>query len=256
MTYAFGNADAEAANRHRHLAAMFDDFSTARVAALGFAAGWRCLELGAGGGSLAARLAALGGEVLATDLDVRYLPRDGGFAVLQHDLQREPIPPGPWDLIHARLLLLHLPDREAVLKRLAAALAPGGVLLIEDFYSTIRMGVLRAPTPADAAVYNAYHDALVDRVLPARGNDGTWAGRAHAAMLDAGLTGVTTEVHARSWPGGSPGALLQAANIVQQRPAFRDAGMSDADIDRVLALMNDPEMVIRAHLLYSTAGFA
>lgn len=256
MTYAFGNADAEAAHRHRHLAGMFDAFTTARMVSLGLTAGWRCLELGAGGGSMAARLASLGADVLATDLDVRYLPPGSGFAILQHDLQREPVPPGPWDLIHARLVLLHLPEREAVLKRLAAALAPGGVLLVEDFESTIRKGVLRAPAPADATLYNAYHDALVERVLPARGNDGTWAGRALAAMIDAGLTDVTTEVHARSWPGGSPGALLQASNIVQQRPAFRDAGMSDTDIDRLLELMNDPGMVIRGHLLYSTAGRA
>ncbi|MFG1606719.1 class I SAM-dependent methyltransferase [Actinoplanes sp. NPDC049265] len=256
MSYAFGNDHDEATNRHRYLAAMFDDYTAARITGLGGVRGRRCLELGAGGGSLAERLVLLGGDVLATDLDVRHLPTDRGFAVLRHDLEKEPVPAGPWDLIHARLVLLHLPGRDAVLKRLVAALNPGGLLLIEDFESTIRKGVLRAPDPDAAAVYNAFHDALVDKVLPARGNDGTWAGRVLAAMLDAGLTDVSTEVHARSWPGGTPGALLQAANLTQQRPAFRAAGLSDADLDRVLALMNDPAMVVRGHLLYSTAGFA
>ena len=75
MTDAFGNADAEAANRHRHLAAMFDDFSTARIAGLGGVTNKRCLELGAGGGSMAARLAALWWW-LTDALDIRafFLP--------------------------------------------------------------------------------------------------------------------------------------------------------------------------------------
>ncbi|MEV7625736.1 class I SAM-dependent methyltransferase [Actinoplanes sp. NPDC089786] len=254
--YAFDNDHDESANRHRHLAAMYDDFTLRRITELGLAAGQRCLELGAGGGSVAARLAGLGAKVLATDLNVRHLPPDGRYDILQHDLRRDPVPAGPWDLIHARLLLLHLGSRAEILTRLAAALAPGGVLLIEDFETTFRKGVLRAPTPADAAIYDAYHEALAERVMPSFGNDPTWAGRVHAAMLDAGLTDVTTEVHARSWPGGSAGALLQASNIVQQRAALRDAGLADADLDRILELLNDPGMVVRGHLLYSTAGRA
>ena len=253
--YAFDNNDAEAADRHRYLAAMFDDVTATRLTSLGELAGKRCLELGAGGGSMAGWLAARGARVLATDLNIRHLPTDAPFEVRQHDLQLEHVPEGPWDLIHARLVLLHLPERETVLKRLAEALAPGGALVVEDFETTFRKAVLRAPTPADEAVYEAYHTALIDHVMPGVGNDPAWAGRVHAAMYDAGLTTVDTEIHARSWNGGSPGALLVAANIAQQRASFQRAGMSDLDLDRVVKLMSDPYMVVRGHLLYSTVGY-
>lgn len=45
----------------------------------------------------------------------------------------EAIPPGPWDVIHERLVLQHVPERLDVLTRLLAVRAPGGVLLVEDF---------------------------------------------------------------------------------------------------------------------------
>ncbi|MBL7252838.1 class I SAM-dependent methyltransferase [Paractinoplanes lichenicola] len=256
MTYAFDNDDPASVGRHSSLAAMLDDLTTRRLAGLDPLAGRRCLELGAGGGSVASWLAGHGARVTATDVNLRHLPPDPPFEVLRHDLTREPLPAGPWDVIHARLLLLHLPQRHEILRDLVTALAPGGALLIEDFETTYGKGVMRAPSEADVAAYEEYHAALIGKVLPALGNDPTWAGRVHAEMLGAGLTSVDTEVHARSWPGGSPGAALIVANIAQQRQALLDAGVSDVALDRVVALMADPGTVLRGHLVYSTLGRA
>lgn len=51
-----------------------------------------------------------------------------------HDLTRdEPVPGGPYDLVLARLLLFHLPERVVVLHRLWRAVAPGGHLLVQDY---------------------------------------------------------------------------------------------------------------------------
>lgn len=252
--YAFDNDDPAAIDRHRCLADMLDGFTTARLAGLGDLTGRRCLELGAGGGSVAAWLAGRGADVLATDLNVRHLPPDRGYAVLRHDLVAEPLPAGPWDVIHARLLLLHLPQRERIVRRLAAALAPGGALVLEEFATTFRNAVLCAPASGDASAFDRYLDTLIERVLPLHGNDPAWARRVHAAMIEAGLVDVDTEVHARSWAGGTAGALLHAANIAQQRDGLRAAGLTDALLDRVTALMSDPRMVVRGHLLYSTVG--
>lgn len=256
MTYAFDNDDPASAGRLSNLAAMLDDLTTRRMSGLGPLAGRRCLEVGAGGGSIAGRLAAQGAEVTATDINLRHLPTDPPYRTLRHDLTVDPLPPGEWDLIHARLLLMHLPQREEILRRMAGALAPGGALLIEDFATTYGNGVLLARDDADVAAYEKYHAALVGTVMPALGNDPTWAGRIHAVMVDAKLTDVDTEVHARSWPGGSPGAELIVANIVQQRRALRDAGVPDTVLDRVVAMMADPGTVLRGHFVYSTAGRA
>jgi SAM-dependent methyltransferase len=45
----------------------------------------------------------------------------------------EPIPGTPYDLVYARLLLLHLPDPLPALRRLWDAVAPGGHLLVQDY---------------------------------------------------------------------------------------------------------------------------
>ena len=51
----------------------------------------------------------------------------------RHDIVADPPPSERFDLIHARLLLEHLPDRNAVLDRLVDVLRPGGWLLIEGY---------------------------------------------------------------------------------------------------------------------------
>jgi SAM-dependent methyltransferase len=74
--------------------------------------------------------AALGAQAEAMLHDVghrqcRFVP----FDLTSH----EPIPGEPFDLVYARLLIIHLPDRVAGLRRLWDAVAPGGHLLIQDY---------------------------------------------------------------------------------------------------------------------------
>ncbi|WP_433047897.1 class I SAM-dependent methyltransferase [Dactylosporangium sp. CS-033363] len=255
--YSFDNDDPESVGRHSHLSDILDPHTFARLGALGDLTGKRCLEVGAGGGSVARRLAELagpGGDVLATDLNVRHLPTGAGFRVLRHDLVSEPVPDGPWDVIHARMVLLHIPQREEVVARLVAALAPGGALVIEDWATEFGRLCLAAPDEAMAALIEEYRDTLVNRVLPARGNDPTWAARVHATMLAHGLTDVDTEVNAASWPGGSPGAVLLAVNVAQLRDDFIAAGFTEEKIQRLYSAVRDPRLVVRSHFMYSTIG--
>jgi SAM-dependent methyltransferase len=61
-----------------------------------------------------------------------------------HDLTGpEPVPGVPFDVVYARLLLFHLPERVAVLARLWDAVAPGGHLVVQD-YDLRSAGVLPA----------------------------------------------------------------------------------------------------------------
>jgi SAM-dependent methyltransferase len=73
--------------------------------------------------------------VVATDLDTRFLEAaaQDGVAVLRHDILNDPLEPASFDLIHTRLLLMHLPERERALDNMLRALRPGGTLLVEDF---------------------------------------------------------------------------------------------------------------------------
>jgi len=256
-SYSFDNDDVEAVDRHNYLSEILDDLTISRLAGLGDLTGKRLFEFGAGGGSVAhwmADQAGPTGRVLATDINPRHLKPYPGMEVLRHDLTTEPVPAGPWDVIHGRLVLLHIPEREDILVRLVEALAPGGALVLEEWETSFRKMVLSAPDAESAALIEKYQDLLVDRILPAKGNNPSWASRVHAAMLDAGLTNVDTMVTCRSWEGGTPGAMLIAANIGQLREEFLAAGMTADELDEVCRLVADPRVVLRSHFTYSTVG--
>ncbi len=131
--------------------------STGRVLdQVGLAQGASCLDAGCGPGEtmrLMAQRVGPAGRVLGIDVDAplgataQAMLRGAGhhqctFRV--HDVTAdEPIPDGPFDIVYARLLLFHLPQRAAVLARLWDAVAPGGHLVVQD-YDLRSAGVLPA----------------------------------------------------------------------------------------------------------------
>jgi SAM-dependent methyltransferase len=113
---------------------------------LGLGPGASCLDAGCGPGETMRAMAERvgpAGRVLGIDADASIgaltlaMLRGEGHrqcAFSAHDLTTgEPIPGAPFDLVYARLLLFHLPQRAEVLARLWAAVAPGGHLLIHDY---------------------------------------------------------------------------------------------------------------------------
>jgi ubiquinone/menaquinone biosynthesis C-methylase UbiE len=110
------------------------------------AAGARCLDAGCGPGEtmrLMAQRVGPAGRVTGIDVDA---PLGAQALTMLHDAGHrqcrfaplditadEPLPGAPFDLVYARLLLYHLPERETVLRRLWDAVAPGGHLLIQDY---------------------------------------------------------------------------------------------------------------------------
>jgi ubiquinone/menaquinone biosynthesis C-methylase UbiE len=103
--------------------------------------GWRCLEIGAGRGSMALWLAEQvgpSGHVVATDVDTRYLQRLAApnLEMLEHNILEgslDELGAGSFDLVCSRLMLFHLKDRqEAAIRQMARCLRPGGWLIDED----------------------------------------------------------------------------------------------------------------------------
>ena len=119
-----------------------DPLTVARLRATGLSPGWRCLEVGAGAGSVARWLAGQVGPdglVVTTDIDTRFLGhlRDR-VEIRQHDILTDPLEPGAYDLVHCRSLLTHLSDPAVALARMAQALRPGGWLVAENHdYSSL-----------------------------------------------------------------------------------------------------------------------
>jgi SAM-dependent methyltransferase len=136
-SYMLGRAeiDTESA-RLRSLQDASDQFTVQQLEATGVGEGWRCLEVGAGGGSIARWLServGADGSVVATDIDVQRLgdlPRT--VEVRQHDIAREELESSAYNLVHCRFVLTHLVEPDVALSRMAAAVAPGGWLVIEE----------------------------------------------------------------------------------------------------------------------------
>jgi ubiquinone/menaquinone biosynthesis C-methylase UbiE len=144
-TYALGRTPAEY-ERLRAQARMWEPATGRLLDQVGLAPGARCLDAGCGPGEtmrLMAQRVGPSGQVLGIDVDeslgttaVASLHRAGHrqcrFAA--HDITTDqPVPGAPFDLVYARLLLFHLPERVTVLARLWDAVAPGGHLVVQDY---------------------------------------------------------------------------------------------------------------------------
>ena len=190
--YLLPNSSPAAAERLTLLSTIFDPASEAALERTGATRGWHCWEVGAGQGSLARWLKArVGpeGSVLATDLDPSITDVRSGIEVRQHDVTRDAAPGSGFDLVHTRLLLCHLPGRDAVVDRLIRALKPGGWLVVEDF-DGVSMPPDRRFGPQETPL--ATHAAL-QALLQQRGVEGR-TGRWLPAMMRArGMTDIHAE---------------------------------------------------------------
>src|SRR3984957_7341132 len=74
------------------------------------------------------------GHVLPTDINLAWAANAAApnVTIVEHDVAADPPPGGPFDLVHARLVLVHVPERDAALVNMVSALRPGGILLVED----------------------------------------------------------------------------------------------------------------------------
>ncbi|WP_371502031.1 methyltransferase domain-containing protein [Kitasatospora sp. NBC_00374] len=253
--YAFDNRAEEAADQLQVLEACLDPITAAHLDRLGVPPGAHCWEVGAGAGSIARLLAELAGptgSVTATDLDPARLAGAGGSVLVRrHDVRYEQPPGGPFDLIHARLLLLHLPERHEVLATLAGALRPGGLLLIEEFDRS-PLTVLTPVDPGEQALFSRVVGTVLT-VLGDRGADLDWARRVHGAMTGLGLTEVRTAVHAESWSHDG-GARLHEINSRQLQGPLLAAGLTLDELTRFRALVRRRDFSALSYTLVSTSA--
>lgn len=205
------------------LGSAYDPGSIALAQRLGVRAGWRCLEAGAGGGSFARWLcdtALPGGRVLAVDADPRHLTDlpDRGGEVARIDLVADEIPECAFDFVHTRFVLLHIAQRDIVLERLARALAPGGLLLLEEGDG---LGVRHEMPGAFGAVWRAFAQSS-----EAAGANQSWARNLPTHLETLGLADVHAEVDIPMFRGGSPMARMWSLTWSQLRETLAAFGVS------------------------------
>lgn len=241
----------------RDLEGTFDQATTRYLTGIGLGAGWHCWEAAAGGGSIARWIAERvgpAGSVFATDLNVDALtgPVADNIRLSRHDLSLDEAPDSRFDLVHARLVLSSLPDRDQIVRRLARALRPGGWLVLEEFCSAFHRG--SDPSDEDDALFREVEDALMG-VLVERGSDFGWATALPQRLRILGLHAVGAEGRLIRGRGGSPAARLIASTLRQFEQQIVDSGTSDkAAISGAFRLLSDPEFTASLPLLISAWG--
>jgi SAM-dependent methyltransferase len=235
--------------RLRAMAGMLDPATIGHLGELGAGEGWRCLEVGAGEGSIARWLSARvgSGSVVATDLDTRFFgfPVTGEVEVLRHDISADPCPGEPFDLIHARFVLMHIPSRERVLRKLASWLKPEGWLLIEDGFML--------PELAGDPLVAKFYAAVARQFAGQLGSDFRWALTLPAPLRALGLrrTGGAAHIPADAPAGADrtsviPDAVtVRIATLEQMRTGLIEAGLlTEQDTSQLTATLADPDLVL------------
>jgi SAM-dependent methyltransferase len=224
--------------------------------------GWRCLEVGAGRGSMAIWLAdrvGPSGQVVATDIDTRYLARLDlpNLHMVQHNIVDDPLDvlgPGSFDLVCTRLVLFWLAGRqEQAIRQMVACLRPGGWLIDEE-------GDWGVPAPVDPAhpLYAGYHHAFNNgRWWTARGYD-PFFGRTLPALFErCGLCNMDHQATASVVRGASPWARWWQQNLDVIRGWGLASGTAEASGDEHQALTapcTDPSVWFITELLHACMG--
>ncbi|MGQ0466315.1 MAG: class I SAM-dependent methyltransferase [Sporichthyaceae bacterium] len=249
--YQFDNGWEHAQARLRSLERVYDPATTRRLAALDVGPGWRCLEVGAGGGSIARWLCsrvAPTGRVLAVDLDTRFVSeiRATNLDVARLDVTTDDLPRDAYDLVHARAVLAHLPERTDVLAKLVSALKPGGRLLLEE-----------ADVVGSAALNRGLHSTmlgLLDEAIGRAGYDSTWARDLPDHLAHAGLVDIGAETEVPLTRGESAGADLLRLTVRQARDQLLEVGATPDQLEAWETFVSRPSEWFRGIAVVAAWG--
>ncbi|MCZ0989778.1 methyltransferase [Streptomyces diastatochromogenes] len=236
--YLLDNRQSEAGQRFDAFASLFDPVTFRHLEGLGLGPGGHCWEVGAGGTSVVSWLAQrVGptGRVVATDIDTSRLAAVARppVEVRIHDVGTEEPPGDGFDLVHARLVLVHVPDRERALHSMVSALRPGGVLLIEDADPALQPLTCPDEYGPEQRLANRLRQGF-RKLLADRGADLSYGRKLPRLLREAGLRDVAADAY---FPMTSPAcAALESATVRQIRGRLVAAGLAtDEEIDRHLA---------------------
>jgi 2-polyprenyl-3-methyl-5-hydroxy-6-metoxy-1,4-benzoquinol methylase len=249
-TYAFRN---DARERLVGIETTWDGKTIRHLEALGVGPGWRCLEVGAGGGTIAewlARRVAPDGDVLAVDLDTQFVDRveAPNLETRNLDIRTHDLPHESFDLVHARLLLSHVHASNA-LERMLAALAPGGVILLEDF-DYDRAGGLFPPHPLTLRAV----DAVLSEI-EIGGWNRSFGSELYRRLTAASLQDVAAEGTCFLVPGGTePTAVERLTFEVLRQPLVARGALSEDEVDEAIALLDDPRSCVMTGLMVAAWG--
>ena len=243
LKYVFDNSkDREELKRLEAIEGEFDPQTRERLLSTGVKAGWRCLEVGAGAGSIARWMSQRvqeEGKVVALDINPRYLQSavPVNLEFVTTDIRTTDLKEDSFDLIHARYVLIHIPDYEVALQRMLALLKPGGWIVLEEPDFSVSKAVSGPPEDCRAVgnVYNA-----LDATYSVMGLDWSVGIKLPAFLQARRLRNLTWEVNTHLNHGGTGIARIMRMSTEHLKHPYLDTGKAtNQDIERYIRFTED-----------------
>jgi SAM-dependent methyltransferase len=237
--YALATGEA-AAYRLRLLHDLYGPGTRRVVLEAGLQRGMRVADLGCGVGMVTGLLAELvgpEGHAVGIDFSREQLAQareelkagTPNVSFVEASATDTGLPPGSFDLVYCRFLLIHLSEPERALREMRTLLKPGGILVCED-------GDLTTAGSEPHSALGAFAD-LWGRLGPVRGVDFTLGRRLYHVILGAGFPAPEITYNQPVLARGENKRLLELS-VAEAGPAFVEAGLITAgELDRTLVEM-------------------
>ena len=256
--YSAEHRDEEELSRLRLQESIIDPSTIRHLKAIGVSKDWRCLEVGAGAGSITNWLlqqVGLAGTVVVTDVDTRFLQwlnNNSNLEIRCHDILKDELEQGVYDLVHCRKLLHHLSDPEKAVQKMGAAVRPGGWILLEedDFGSTLSADV----TDPAATEYTSAMRALCDS-LRNRGIADYYIGRRVRDFVEAlGFIDVSQDGWTLMVRGGDPMAQFYEMSASTIQSLVTQEVITQEQYNTLFRALLDPDFNRPEYTIFSAWG--
>jgi SAM-dependent methyltransferase len=256
--FAVDSPDAFERERLTLLTEFADPITIRRLTDIGVQPGWRCLDVGAGEGSVARWLSGCvgpSGRVVATDLNPRFLVGHWlpNLVVRRHNILEDELETDQYDLVHCRCVLQHLSDPLLALRRLAEAVRPGGWLLVEE----IDVGCLGAADSGHprAPAFNRRIRALWGALRKSGPIDPHFGRRLPSLVEGCGLRELGHNGVTVTGRGGDPMAwFLRMSDRLLRDHLVAAGALTEADFTELARTFDDPSFWFVGVTLFGAWG--
>jgi SAM-dependent methyltransferase len=263
VEYSLGGTETE---KQRLLAQVqpYEPMARALIDRIGVKSGWRAADIGCGPiGILNLLSDAVGsqGQVFGVEREARFatMARDEAarrslrnVTIVEADGFATGIAKNSLDLVHERLVLMHVPNREDFIAEMLTLLRPGGTIALEDVDNT--SWLCHPMHPSWTALFDAFH-----ATFHKSGGDGFLGRRLPALLRGAGVRDVQTKVHTDVLEIGDYRRTHLLSLVDSIRGKIVEVGvLADSEIERhrqaLAAHLADPATTVIEKLLVQSWG--